>query len=407
MREPKNIRKTLNKEQIEALREFREDEVNENIANRYRLTESEWNAIKYLDSENTSTTSDYIGDVPEDALRAYCLNHKIDYKQVTSAKYINHLGQEQFNIVMKPLSTEEVTVDIKEVLNDVLTANEMTPIQKDEIDYSDTVDRLIYTDTHIAMDTNFEGIAMFATEWNEEVIMNTLLIMCEVTLSNKRSNVLYIDDLGDFMDGWDGETTRGGHKLPQNMNNIQAFKVGLEFKKKMIEYLHAHYDYIVCNNVCNDNHGGHFSYMVNHAFKEFIDVKYSNVMVNNYDKFIDHYFIGRHAIVLSHGKDKKQMKFGFKPMLDSKQIEKIEHYNKHNEKGNIYRNSDFVEFSKGDSHQMLFDWSTAQDFNYMNYPALSPSSEWVSTNFKSGQRGFVIQNINRNKNIISYLPIFL
>ena len=33
--------------------------------------------------------------------------------------------------------------------------------------------------------------------------------------------------------------------------------------------------------------------------------------------------------------------------------------------------------------------ATSDDFYYYNYPALSPSSQWVQNNFKKGRRGFV------------------
>ena len=56
---------------------------------------------------------------------------------------------------------------------------------------------------------------------------------------------------------------------------------------------------------------------------------------------------------------------------------------------------------------MLFDYATAQDFNYMNYPALSPASEWVQTNFKKGLRGFVIQQIDREDQNIRPIPVII
>jgi hypothetical protein len=90
---------------------------------------------------------------------------------------------------------------------------------------------------------------------------------------------------------------------------------------------------------------------------------------------------------LCHGKDGKHLKFGFKPILDPKQIEKIENYiNKH--KLHDYD----IEFSKGDSHQRIFDESTSDKFNYYNYGAFSPSSEWVQTNFKAGSSFFDLFN---------------
>ena len=90
--------------------------------------------------------------------------------------------------------------------------------------------------------------------------------------------------------------------------------------------------------------------------------------------------------MITHGKDDKSLKFGFKPQLDLKGAEKIDQYLKQNK---IYKDAELIIFCKGDSHQLLFDMCTSDDFYYFNYPALSPSSNWIKNNFKLGRRGFV------------------
>ena len=93
------------------------------------------------------------------------------------------------------------------------------------------------------------------------------------------------------------------------------------------------------------------------------------MLVNNIRKFIDHYFYGKNCFIITHGKDGKNLKFGFKPILDTKQIEKIVSYI------DEHKLHDYIiEFSKGDSHQKIFDESTSNKFNYYNYGAFSPSS---------------------------------
>jgi hypothetical protein len=113
------------------------------------------------------------------------------------------------------------------------------------------------------------------------------------------------------------------------------------------------------------------------------------VEVNNHRQFISHYFAGNVCYLITHGKDDTTLKFGFKPQLDSKGLEKIDQYCKQNK---IYRDAELIVFKKGDSHQCLFDMCTSDDFFYFNYPALSPSSQWVQNNFKKGRRGFVLES---------------
>jgi hypothetical protein len=118
----------------------------------------------------------------------------------------------------------------------------------------------------------------------------------------------------------------------------------------------------------------------------------SNVIVENQRKFIGHYKVGNFTFILTHGKDDKNLKFGFKPKLDDVHEKKINEYIDVNY---LFRQGITIEFSKGDSHQYLFD-STPSKFNYYNYPALSPSSDWVQTNFARGKSGFVFFNYTEN-----------
>ncbi len=228
---------------------------------------------------------------------------------------------------------------------------------------------------------------------NENEIIDRLKVAISHVLDNQKSNILIIDDLGDFMDGWNGQTVRKGHDLPQNMDNEKAFDVGLSFKIQLVDALAPYYSKIICNNICNDNHAGSFGYTVNQASKQYLEYKYKHVKVHNHRKFIVHYTFENLCFILTHGKDDKHLKFGFKPFLDSKQIEKIENYINHHDLHN-YK----IEFSKGDSHQKIFDETTSDKFNYYNYGAFSPSSEWVQTNFKKGKSFFEFFNYKKTGN---------
>jgi hypothetical protein len=254
-------------------------------------------------------------------------------------------------------------------------------------------DRLVYTDTHIAM--MITDYSLYGGIWNEDELFKMCDKMISHTIANRKSKVLYIDELGDFLDGYDGQTVRKGHHLPQNMDNQKAFDVGLRFKIKLVQSLIPYYDRIVCHNVCEDNHAGSFGYIVNSAFKTAIEMMLPNVSVINLRKFIEFYKVGKYIFVLSHGKDSVSLKFGFKPKLDKIQENKIDNYLDRNGLKGI------IEFSKGDSHQYLFDNSTAQRFNYYNYPALSPSSAWVQINFQQGISGFIMFNYYEDRKVIN------
>lgn len=261
-------------------------------------------------------------------------------------------------------------------------------------------DRAVYTDVHIGMDVNKDGYSLYDGVWNETEIFNRLQTFVSYIAKYQKSDSLFLNDLGDFMDGFDGFTTRGGHALPQNMDNQKAFDIGLKFKIAMIDELFKFYSHIKVVNICNDNHAGSFGYIVNSAFKTYVELKYpDNIEVINQRKFIDHYIVDNRCFILTHGKDDKSLKFGFKPQIDPTQIEKIKNYI---DEYKLYTYD--IEFSKGDSHQLIFDLTSSTAFEYQNFGAFSPPSDWVKTNFKNTKSSFTLFNYyEKQKTINNYI----
>ena len=102
------------------------------------------------------------------------------------------------------------------------------------IDKAADFDRLIITDVHIGMETNKYDNSMYAVKWNKEEVLKDCKRIAEAAIKERQSNFIVVDDYGDLMDGFDGKTTRGGHELPQNMTNEEAFDTAVEFKIKQI-----------------------------------------------------------------------------------------------------------------------------------------------------------------------------
>lgn len=323
-------------------------------------------------------------------IEQYCNHYNLPKKDIKQYKLVSHTGTPYYNIEFKEQKVIE-DVDLLASIEDVLKNTPKLKLIKQP--KTSVTDRLIYTDVHVGMDASRKGLAQYCADWNEAELIKSIEIMVSKALKFKKSNTIYVDELGDYMDGYNGQTTRGGHSLPQNMTNEESFDAGLKAKCMLAEKISKHWDFVVFNNICEDNHAGSFGYIVNSAFKLICETKYNNVKVVNHQKFMNHYFIGSHCFVITHGKDSRSLKFGFKPHLDAKQIEKIDQYLK-NEK--IYQKAEFIEVTKGDSHQYLLDKCSSDDFDYHNIMALSPSSEWVQTNFKRGRRGFTIQAIHED-----------
>lgn len=317
------------------------------------------------------------------------LNHQI--KRVST-----NVATNQQWVITEPIKTIEVEkeIDFLSIFKDKIEPLQITHKFKSNAKF----DRAVFTDVHIGMDVNKDGYSLYDGLWNEEQIYNRLQIFVNEIIKNKKSNTLFLNDLADFLDGWDAETTRGGHKLPQNMDNQKAFDVALLFKIRLVDALFLHYNKIKFVNICNDNHAGSFGYIVNSAFKSYIELKYpNNIEVINQRKFIDHYIIDNRCFILTHGKDEKSLKFGFKPKLDAVQIEKIKNYI------DEYKLHQYqIEFSKGDSHQLLFDHTSSTAFEYQNFGAFSPPSDWVKTNFKNTLSSFTTFNYYDKQKTINH-----
>lgn len=258
-------------------------------------------------------------------------------------------------------------------------------------------DVLTYSDLHIGMDTDKYKSSLYPVEWNRDRVMESCTEMIEKVITNQESDTIVVDDLGDLLDGFNAKTTRGGHDLPQNMTNEESFDCALEFKMTIVDNLVNYYPHITFNNICCDNHSGSMGYFVNSAFESIVRHKYPFIKVNNHRKFINHYFHGEVCFVITHGKDDRTLKFGFKTHADASQVEKIDQYCK---QYGIYHKAKKVIFKKGDSHQCIFDMATSDDFDYFNYPAMSPSSQWVQNNFKKGRRGFVIEHFTGVERVV-------
>jgi hypothetical protein len=373
-----NERYFLTKEQIDQLQKLRD----------FHSTEFKEVRRTLNDSGKVISTVEKLGqkkliDIPS--------NHEI--KRVST----NVTNGQQW-IITEPI--KEQIVDPEQIDFTKFFEGKITPvdIKPKAINQKALFDRAVLTDVHVGMKVS-DGHSLYDGSWDEEELFKRRDIFVNEIINNQKSNKLLIHELGDFMDGYNGMTTRGGHELPQNMDNQKAFDVALSFKITLIDALFQYYSKIEIVNICNDNHAGAFGYIVNSAFKSYIELKYKNVSVINQRKFIDHYIFDNRCFILTHGKDDKSLKFGFKPHLDAVQIEKIKNYIDEY-KLHCYQ----IEFSKGDSHQLLFDLTSSTAFEYQNFGAFSPPSDWVKVNFKNTKSSFTTMNYyEKQKTINNYI----
>tara|TARA_R110002050_G_scaffold281289_2_gene428604 strand:+ start:877 stop:2085 length:1209 start_codon:yes stop_codon:yes gene_type:complete len=333
-----------------------------------------------------------------------CELHKLDFSKVRRAKLVAHTKRKVYNIEFKfdPFDGVVTQDDMESMFKELMKDIGKTPKKLKKIKHSKTCDRLVITDVHVGMDPNPDGDDMYNMEWNEKILFKDLKAILNRVQVLKSSDTIIVEDLGDFLDGWSKQTTRGGHNLPQNMTNKGMFEVGLKFKLELLKHLSSLYKHVIMYQVGNDNHAGDFAAILNVAVKDMSSLMFDNVEVVNFTKFMEHYTIGAHANILSHGKDKIHMKNGMKPFMGPNESGKIHVYidsmklSKYN-----------IRFAKGDSHQAVYDWTTSHRTIYCNYPAMSPGSGYVTTNFKPSLRGVMFETFELKTKNITTTPIWL
>jgi hypothetical protein len=263
------------------------------------------------------------------------------------------------------------------------------------------------SDMHVGMEPNPEGRALFEYEYNASVFNSNLDKVYDALIKEYnrygKFDVLVIDDLGDGLDGFNGLTTRGGHSLPQNMDNVTAFKTYVFGKLDLIERAQAAgiANKILVRNVVKCNHAGDFGYTANVAIQMILERTYAKEAVEFYilEKFMEHFEYGDHSFILTHGKDDKYMRKGLPYKLSDDAIKFINQYIDHY---NI--RSKYIHVEKGDLHQV--GYARTKKFDYRNYMSFAPPSAYGQHNYGDGYGGFSIQVVPKFENEISHTDYF-
>lgn len=254
--------------------------------------------------------------------------------------------------------------------------------------------RIILTDIHVGMQPNENHYSLYNYTWDlHELEKRRKQVIQSVIDLNQDFEEIHVIDLGDFTDGFNAETTRGGHKLAQNLTNREQFEVAFEFKSSLLLELQELFNVKVKSyNAVNCNHSADLDYIVNSSLKTYVEKLNANISVHNIESFIGHYKHYNHTFVITHGKDQSHLRFGLKPKLDEKGKTLLEDYVRQNDLTGC------ITIEKGDSHLQLIDECTSKVFNYNNYLAFSPPSGWVQHNFGSSKSGFNLMIINSENN---------
>lgn len=293
--------------------------------------------------------------------------------------------------------------DFKKIIEESL--KDVKPIETPTVvNTNEKAMRVVISDAHVGMEPAGEN-ALFSFKYDRDVFKAHLMTVYESVVQKQNIHgdfdVVFVDDLGDGLDGFNKETTRGGHALEQNMSNKEAWETYVFEKLKTcmdIVSLNCAAKFVF-RNVANDNHSGDYGWTANMAIKMTLERMFDNVEYVILNKPVQHFFYGKHCHILTHGKDKGLMMRNWPLHVNDKVETLIRQYIDHNG-----IDSKYIHFDKGDLHQLGYD--RKPKFDYRNFMSFAPPSQWVQINFGTSYCGFSMQVIPKFSNQIEHTDIF-
>jgi hypothetical protein len=331
------------------------------------------------------------------------INHEdFDIEKFTTNPY----GGAWIKLKRKEKMFEQEHLD---TLKEILT-KELSPVYIRTPEVINDKALFIYgSDKHIGALTKEDSI--YTNKYDREEMRQRIVIQ---TLNQIQHNValygqfdsLFIMDLGDALDGFNGKTTGGlrgtsSHTLPQQLNNREQHDYYLELHKELFDTiavnLFAKNIYFVATS--NSNHGGDFEYGAMRNLETYLNVKYPDIKTYVSYKPYNHFIYGKHCIIFGHGKDDEDMKNGLPLVLNDKVSNVLNDYITVN-KLNMYN----ISFISGDLHQSAETY--AKNFRYKKVLSQYGSSKWMHTNFGSGNPGLSLEIFLKNDKVIHKQDVF-
>lgn len=306
----------------------------------------------------------------------------------------------RFSVKLKPKeeSFVENEVSLIDSLKQYFKENPVTPKLQLNTDYNKRTAINIYlSDLHVG--AMVESDALYENKYDKDVLRHRINYILTKLIHYKdvygKFEDIFIINLGDTLDGFNHQTTRGGHYLPQNLNNKEQFETYFSIMRSFFDSL-VELDItknINFYSVGDSNHDGDLQYIVNRTLEVYLNSTYKNITTQVFNKFIGHYQYNDHTFILTHGKDKINMKHGLPFSLNDKTENYINDY--------IYQHdirTPNIHLIKGDLHQSATQFG--KRFRYKNCMSMVGGTGWSITNFGSFYAGVDVDIIGHNGSIL-------
>ena len=237
------------------------------------------------------------------------------------------------------------------------------------------------SDLHIG--AKVESHSLYENTWTEKDIHNSLENVLNQVRNLGTFNTIFLNLLGDMLDGMDNQTARRDHIMPQGMDNYEQFDVFFKELTWFINELNKLSKELVIHSVPNGNHTGAPEYIAMKALQAVVNNIEGVTMIVN-DKFIGYYSVNNHVFLYMHGKDDRFMK---KPLPLHLTGDAVNWLNNFMDREGITNDYDpgHIHVIKGDLHQASFD--STYKFDYRNCLSLFGDSDYSQMNYTSNLRG--------------------
>jgi len=275
----------------------------------------------------------------------------------------------------------------------------ITPIKKTKLP-SNNKSLIIWTsDKHIG--ASIPDDALYKNKYDKHIFFRRMRDIFAKTLQLYQTygtfDKLIVADLGDSLDGYDSKTTRGGHHLPQNLNNKEAAKVHFYTHKWFYETLllsgiAKKFDVI---HVSNDNHAGDFGWQASFALQQYGAVAFPDINFMIPEEFLSHFILYNRAYIITHGKDKKNRKYGLPLKINADTESFIMDYAMDRKLANY-----MIHVRKGDLHMNDLDCSRNK-MTYWNIGSIFGASDWIMDNFGTTKPSCVFEIVEKDSDTLS------
>ena len=188
-------------------------------------------------------------------------------------------------------------------------------------------------------------------------------------------NVIVVD-LGDSVDQFNKETTRGGHLLPNNMTDKEMSHLYLDCMSyffgtlKKITSAGKYYYY----SIGESNHSGDFGWALNLALSYKLQQTGWNTYISDYP--IDDFTVGTFKFIYTHGKDNYSQSKQF-PLTLNPQTEL--YFTNYIAEKKLNQNNEKIFVVKGDLHQ--YAYTSGKQFDYVSVGSMYATSNYIAANW--------------------------